>query len=65
MLMLKTATRVGRFLLGAVLFAGLAGPAFAGNVYSWVTEDGTYAFTDDPADPAMHRDGATTVRWAT
>ncbi len=59
MLMLKTATRVGRFLLGAVLFAGLAGPAFAGNVYSWVTEDGTYAFTDDPKRiPAMHRDEA-------
>jgi len=61
MLMLKTATRVGRFLLGAVLFIGLAGPAFAGNVYSWVTEDGTFAFTDDPKRiPAMHRDGATT-----
>lgn len=61
MLKLKTAARVGRFLLGAVLFAGLAGPAFAGNVYSWVTEDGTYAFTDDPKRiPAMHRSAART-----
>lgn len=61
MLRLKTATRVGRLLLGVSLFAGLAGPAFAGNVYSWVTEDGTYAFTDDPKRiPAKHRDEAET-----
>ena len=60
MLKLKNATRIGRFLLGAILFAGVAGPAVAGNVYSWVTEDGTYAFTDDPKRiPAKHRDGAT------
>ena len=59
MLKLKTATRIGRILLGAILFAGVAGPAVAGNVYSWVTEDGTYAFTDDPKRiPAKHRDGA-------
>lgn len=56
MLRQKTATRVGRLLMGVSLFAGLAGPAFAGNVYSWVTEDGTYAFTDDPKRiPAKHR----------
>lgn len=61
MLKLKTATRIGRILMGAILFAGVAGPAFAGNVYSWVTEDGTYAFTDDPKRiPAKHRDGAET-----
>lgn len=61
MLWQKTATRIGRFLLGASLLAGLAGPAFAGNVYSWVTEDGTYAFTDDPKRiPAKHRDEAET-----
>jgi hypothetical protein len=59
MLRQKTATRVGRFLMGVSLFAGLAGPAFAGNVYSWVTEDGTYAFTDDPKRiPAKHREEA-------
>ena len=56
MLKVKTGLRVGKFLLGAILVAGLAGPAFAGNVYSWVTEDGTYAFTDDSKRiPAKHR----------
>lgn len=56
MLNVKTGLRVGRFLLGMILVTGLAGPAFAGNVYSWVTEDGTYAFTDDAKRiPAKHR----------
>jgi len=56
MLKVKTGLRFGKFLLGAFLVAGLAGPAFAGNVYSWVTEDGTYAFTDDSKRiPAKHR----------
>ncbi|MCP4905165.1 MAG: DUF4124 domain-containing protein [bacterium] len=56
MLKVKTGLRFGKSLLGAFLIAGLAGPAFAGNVYSWVTEDGTYAFTDDPKRiPAKHR----------
>jgi hypothetical protein len=56
MLMVKTGLRVGKFLLGAFLVVGLTGPAFAGNVYSWVTEDGTYAFTDDSKRiPAKHR----------
>jgi len=56
MLMVKTGLRVGKFLLGAILVAGLAGPAFAGNVYSWVTEDGAYAFTDDSKRiPAKYR----------
>ncbi len=56
MLKVKTGLRVGKFLLGAILVAGLAGPAFAGNVYSWVTEDGTYAFTDDSKRiPAKHK----------
>jgi len=51
--------RVGRVLLGTALFIAMAGPVAAGNVYSWVTEDGTYAFTDDPKRiPAMHRDEA-------
>ena len=59
MLKLKTATRVGRILLGAILFIAMAGPAFAGNVYSWVTEDGTYAFTDDAKRiPATYRSEA-------
>ncbi len=56
MLKVKTGLRFGEFLLGAFLVVGLAGPAFAGNVYSWVTEDGTYAFTDDSKRiPAKHR----------
>ncbi len=56
MLKVKTGLRVGKFLLGFFLVAGLTGPAFAGNVYSWVTEDGTYAFTDDSKRiPAKHR----------
>lgn len=59
MLKVKTGMRFGRLLLGAVLIVGLAGPAFAGNVYSWVTEDGTHAFTDDSKRiPAKHRDEA-------
>ena len=60
MLMVKTGLRVGSFLLGVLLVAGLAGPALAGNVYSWVTDDGTYAFTDDSKRiPAKHREDAT------
>lgn len=56
MLKVKTGLRVGRILLGTILVAGLAGPALAGNVYSWVTEDGTHAFTDDAKRiPAKHR----------
>jgi len=56
MLKVKTGLRFGRFLLGSFVVVGLAGPALAGNVYSWVTEDGTYAFTDDSKRiPAKHK----------
>ena len=56
MLKVKTGLRFGGLLLGAFFFVSLVGPAFAGNVYSWVTEDGTHAFTDDPKRiPAKHR----------
>lgn len=59
MLMVKTGLRIGKFLLGGFLVVGLTGPALAGNVYSWVTDDGTYAFTDDSKRiPAMHREEA-------
>ena len=59
MLKMKTGYGLGSLLLGAFLVAGLAGPAFAGNVYAWKTEDGTYAFTDDSKRiPAKHRSEA-------
>jgi hypothetical protein len=59
MLMVKTGSWVGKLLLVGFLVAGLAGPALAGNVWSWVTEDGTYAFTDDPKRiPARNRGDA-------
>ena len=48
-------------LVGAAAFAAaLAAPAAADPVYSWRTEDGGYAFTDDPkAIPrALSRSGA-------
>jgi hypothetical protein len=59
MLKNKTGLRIGRLLAGALLLTGFAGSAAAGNVYSWVTEDGTYSFTDDSKRiPAKHRDEA-------
>lgn len=59
MLKINSVCGFGRLLLASFLVAGLAGPAFAGNVYSWVTEDGTYAFTDDSKRiPAKHRSEA-------
>ena len=40
----------------AALLAALAAPAAADPVYSWRTEDGGYAFTDDPKGiPARYR----------
>jgi hypothetical protein len=43
-----------------VLLMAIAAPAVAGGpIYSWRTEDGGYAFTDDPkAIPARYRDEA-------
>jgi len=56
MLKVKTVLHFGKILLGSLLVAGLAGPAFAGNVWSWRTEDGAFAFTDDSKRiPAKHR----------
>ncbi|MCA9511229.1 MAG: DUF4124 domain-containing protein [Myxococcota bacterium] len=53
--------RLVRALLGAPLLAALAAPAFAGTVYSWVTEDGTYAFADTlKRVPNRYRDQVTT-----
>lgn len=47
-------------LAGATaLLAALAAPVAADPVYSWRTEDGGYAFTDDPKGiPARYRDQA-------
>lgn len=59
MLNSKIAKGFGRVFVGGLLFVAMAGPAMAGTVYSWVTKDGTYAFTDDPKRiPAMHKDDA-------
>ena len=56
MLKVKTVLRFGKILVGSLLVAGLAGPALAGNVWSWRTEDGAFAFTDDSKRiPAKHR----------
>jgi hypothetical protein len=42
--------------MAALLGAGVAGAASAGTVYSWQTEDGTYAYTDDRKRiPARYR----------
>jgi hypothetical protein len=47
-------------LVGAGLLLAIAAPSSAGPVYSCRTEDGGYAFTDDPkAIPARYRDQAT------
>jgi len=59
MLKVKTGLRIEKLLMVGFLVVGLAGPALAGNVWSWVTEEGTYAYTDDPKRiPARHRDEA-------
>lgn len=59
MLKVKTVLRIEKLLMVGFLVVGLAGPALAGNVWSWVTEEGTYAYTDDPKRiPARHRDEA-------
>jgi len=50
--------RQGLFAAGCTAAALLLGvPAGAGEIYSWRTEDGAYAFTDDAkAIPARYRD---------
>lgn len=49
--------REGLRVAGAIaLTGGVALPAVAGEIYSWRTEDGAYAFTDDhKAIPARYR----------
>jgi len=56
--MLTRGLRVAGVAAAAVLFTI---PALADEIYSWRTEDGAYAFTDDPkAVPARYRDQAKT-----
>ncbi len=52
---------VWSWLLTGALVVGLSTPAFAGAIYSWRTEDGGYAYTDDPkAIPERYRAQVTT-----
>jgi len=52
-------TRFFGLVLVVALNAALAAPSAADPVYSWRTEDGGYAFTDDPKSiPARYRDQA-------
>jgi hypothetical protein len=56
--MLRDRARFGCTVL-VTLFISL--PALAGNIYSWRTEDGGYAYTDDAkAIPARYRDQVST-----
>lgn len=59
MLKLVRGSRKALGAAAALLALGLALPAAAETVYSWRTEDGGYAFTDDPkAIPERYRDEA-------
>ena len=50
---------LGRAAVTAVVGLGLAGAASAGTVYSWQTEDGTIAYTDDRKRiPSRYREQA-------
>ena len=52
-------SRLASAAVAALLSVGVAGAASAGTVYSWHTEDGTYAFTDDRKRiPARYRGAA-------
>lgn len=56
MLKFNDSIRFGRLLVAVSVMVAFAGPAVAGNVYSWVTEDGVHAFTDDSKRiPEKHR----------
>jgi hypothetical protein len=61
-MLIRTTLRLGLMAAGFTAAAGLFTlPALAGEIYSWRTEDGAYAFTDDPkAVPARYRNQAET-----
>ena len=55
----KVASEVARVSVVALALSLVALPAVAGSMYTWETEDGTSAFTDDPKRiPAMYKDKA-------
>jgi hypothetical protein len=54
---LQGSSGIRRVAALVVLGAGLATPATAGTLYHWRTEEGTYAYTDNPKQiPARYRD---------
>lgn len=60
MLISRILCRSLRIALAAVACFALAGPAGAGTVFAWQTEDGTHSFTDQKKQvPARYRDQAT------
>jgi hypothetical protein len=57
--------RMWSLLLTAALLLGASLPAVAGEIYSWRTEDGGYAYTDDAAAiPTRYRDQVETRKTA-
>ena len=51
--------QIRKSLVAVGLVCSLAAPAAAGTLYSWTTEEGTIAFTDDAKRiPARYRDVA-------
>jgi hypothetical protein len=53
-------SRALRSVAAGIACLTLAGSAFAGTLYHWTTEEGTYAYTDDKKRiPARYRDQAT------
>jgi hypothetical protein len=49
-------------LAGAALALAIAGPAVAGDIYTWRTDDGGYAFADDPKRVPEKYRGRVTIR---
>lgn len=59
----RTLVAAGRKLVILVAGVALAGPAVAGNIYSWRTQSGDVAFTDDiKSVPSRYRDQVETRR---
>ena len=57
--------RIWSLLLTAALLLGASAPAVAGEIYSWRTEDGGYAYTDDATTiPTRYREQVETRKTA-